>query len=77
MEFVILKETKEAERKRVEAKGLADSQDIIQKTLSPDYLRYLWIKSLEEATKHGNTVVYIPTGGDGLPVFKEVGQGKK
>lgn len=71
MEFVILRETKEAERKRVEAKGLADSQDIIHKTLTPEYLRYLWIKSLQEAKSHGATTIYIPTDGTGLPVFRE------
>lgn len=72
MEFVILKETKDAERKRVEAKGIADAQQIIHQTLTAEYLRYLWIQSLKDAANHGATTVYIPTGGDGLPTFTDV-----
>lgn len=72
MEFVNLKETKEAERKRIEAKGIADAQTIIQATLRPEYLQYLWIKGLETAEKNGATLIYIPTGNDGMPLFKNV-----
>ncbi len=77
MEFTILKETKEAERKRVEAKGIADAQHTIQGTLTDAYLRYLWIESLKENSKHGNATIYIPTGNDGMPFFKEASAGKK
>jgi len=77
MEFVILKETKEAERKRVEAKGIADSQHIIQGTLSDPYLRYLWIKSLQEAAQHNATLIYIPTGNDGIPFFSDASKSPK
>lgn len=72
MEFVILKETKDAERKRVEAKGIADAQDIIHKTLTAEYLRYLWIKSLDNAASHSGTIIYVPTGQDGLPTFADI-----
>jgi prohibitin 1 len=71
MEFVILKENQEAERKRSEAKGIADSQHIIQGTLTNAYLRYLWIKGLQEAARHSQAVIYVPTGHDGIPFFKE------
>jgi regulator of protease activity HflC (stomatin/prohibitin superfamily) len=77
MQFVLQKTTQEAEQKRVEAKGLADAQAIIKKELSHEYLIYMWIKSLEENSKHGNTTVYIPTGSDGMPFFKTVGPGGK
>lgn len=71
MEFTILKEKKEAERKTVEAKGIADAQRIIQGTLSDAYLRYLWIESLKVAASKNATTIYIPTGSDGMPFFKE------
>ena len=78
MEFVLAKERQDAERKRIEAKGIADSQQIIQGTLTEPYLRYMWIKSLQEAASHNpSTMIYIPTGPDGIPFFKEVTPEKK
>jgi regulator of protease activity HflC (stomatin/prohibitin superfamily) len=72
MEFVLKKESQEAERKRLEAKGIADAQAIIKKDLDPHYLTYLWIEALKEGAKHNNAVIYIPTGTDGMPMFKEI-----
>lgn len=72
MEFINLKETKEAERKRIEAKGIADSQAIIKQTLTHEYLLYLWIKALENAGNHNATIIYVPTGTDGMPMMKTV-----
>jgi hypothetical protein len=71
MEFVLKKESQEAERKRLEAKGIADAQAIIKKDLDPHYLTYLWIEALKEGAKHNNAVIYIPTGTDGMPMFKK------
>jgi len=59
----------EAESKVIEAKGIADAQAIIKKDLDSNYLRYLWIQALKE--NHGATV-YVPTGSDGMPLFKEM-----
>ncbi|MFA5985894.1 MAG: prohibitin family protein [Parcubacteria group bacterium] len=67
-EFVLQKETKEAERKRVEAAGQRDSQAIINESLSAKYLQYLYIKELKD--RQGT--IYVPTGADGLPIFKSV-----
>jgi prohibitin 1 len=69
MEYVVQKETQEAERKRVEAKGIADAQQIIKKDLDDNYIRYLWILALKE---HKGAIIYVPTGNDGLPFFKKV-----
>lgn len=63
----------EAEAKVIEARGLAEAQKIIQKDLTDPYLRYLWIEALKESAKHNNATIYIPTGNDGMPVFKSVG----
>lgn len=60
----------QAEAKVIEAKGIAESQKIIQKDLSHEYLVYLWIQALQESAKHNNATIYIPTGGDGMPLFK-------
>jgi prohibitin 1 len=38
MQFVLLKESQEAERKRIEAKGIADFQDIVSKGISEQVL---------------------------------------
>ena len=34
MQFILQRETQEAERKRIEAKGIADFQDIVSKGIS-------------------------------------------
>jgi prohibitin 1 len=65
----------EAEAKVIEAKGIAEAQTIIKKDLDHSYLVYLWIEALKESAKHNNATIYIPTGGDGMPLFKDVGSG--
>ena len=62
----------EAQRRVVEAGGIADSQKIIHSTLTPEYLKYLWIEGLKECARHNNTVIYVPTGYDGMPLFGEI-----
>lgn len=74
MTFVLQKEKQEAERKTIEAKGIADAQSIIKKDLDENYLKYLWISALE---KHQGAIIYVPTGTDGMPVFKRVHDGGK
>lgn len=59
----------ESQAKIVEAKGIAEAQNIIKKDLDDNYLRYLWIQALKE--NHGATV-YVPTGNDGMPLFKHL-----
>ena len=77
MEFVLTKEKQEAERKRIEARGLADSQQIIKATLDDHYLRFLWIEALKNAKNQQATTIYIPTGNDGLPFFFDASPKKK
>lgn len=69
MEYVLKQKRLEAEAKVVEAEGIAKAQKIIQKDLSREYLVYLWIMALKE---HSGATIYVPTGGDGLPFFKDV-----
>lgn len=65
----------EAEAKVIEAKGIAEAQNIIKKDLDENYLRYLWIEALKESAKHNNATIYIPTGTDGMPLMKTVHPG--
>jgi regulator of protease activity HflC (stomatin/prohibitin superfamily) len=59
----------EARKKLVEAEATRDAQKLIQETLSENYVRYLWVKALETAANNRATVIYVPTGNDGLPVI--------
>lgn len=68
-DFVLEKEKKEAERKRIEAEGQKDSQNIISKSLTSKYLYYLYIQNL----KDNESTIYVPIDpNSGMPLFKEV-----
>ncbi len=71
MKFVLQREQLEAERRRVEATGIRDAQEIINRTLTPQYLQYLWINNLKE----NPNVIYVATEAN-LPLFR-VAQEKK
>lgn len=59
MQFVLLKEKQEAERKRVEAQGIADYQRIINTGLTDQQLQYEQIKAYLELAKSPNTKVIV------------------
>ncbi|MCC6683612.1 MAG: prohibitin family protein [Bacteroidia bacterium] len=64
MQFVLQKEKQEAERKRVEAQGIADYQKIISSGLSDKQLQYESIKANLELAKSPNSkVIVIPNKG--------------
>lgn len=65
MQFVLQKETLEADRKRIEARGIADSQTIIHESLTAEYLRWYWITHLKDY----QAVYYVPVGDDGYPMM--------
>ena len=72
MKFVLQKEKQEAERKKVEAKGIAGAQAIIRQTLTPSYLQYLAIQNYEKIAESENTTfVIVPTStkGTGMPLI--------
>ena len=63
MQFVLQKEKQEAERKRVEAQGIADYQRIINQGLTDQQLQYEQIKALKEiATSQNAKIVVIGKG---------------
>ncbi|MBI5858196.1 MAG: prohibitin family protein [Sphingobacteriales bacterium] len=59
MQFVLLKERQEAERKRVEAQGIADYQRIINTGLTDQQLQYEQIKAYLELAKSPNSKVIV------------------
>ena len=59
MEFVLLKEKQEAERKRVEAQGIADYQRIINTGLTDQQLQYEQIKAMKELALSQNSKVIV------------------
>ncbi len=59
MQFVLQKEKQEAERKRVEAQGIADYQRIISIGLSDKQLQYENIKATLELSKSQNAKIII------------------
>ncbi|MEA1925767.1 MAG: prohibitin family protein [Patescibacteria group bacterium] len=66
-DFVLQKETKEAERKRIEAAGQRDAQKIINESLTPNYLNYLYIRELKD--REGT--IYVPINpSTGMPMFR-------
>jgi regulator of protease activity HflC (stomatin/prohibitin superfamily) len=62
MQFVLQKEKQEAERKRVEAQGIADYQRIISTGLSDKQLQYEQIKAQKELAASPNTKIVFMNG---------------
>lgn len=59
MQFVLQKEQQEAERKRVEAQGIADYQQILTRSLTDKLLQYEKIKALQNLVTSDNSKVII------------------
>jgi regulator of protease activity HflC (stomatin/prohibitin superfamily) len=65
MTFVLQKEKQEAERKRVEAQGIADYQQILSTGLSDKQLQYESIKAQQAIATSPNTKIIIMGAGRG------------
>lgn len=59
MQFILQKEKQEAERKRVEAQGIADYQRIINQGLTDQQLQYEQIKALKEIATSTNAKIVV------------------
>jgi len=64
MKYLVLKENQEAVRKLIEATGLADAQKIISESLTPAYLQWRNLSTLEGLAGSPNTTFYILPEGD-------------
>jgi prohibitin 1 len=69
MQFVLAKETQEAERKRIEAKGVQDFQNIVSQGISEPLLRWKGIEATKLLAESPNAKVIIIGGRDGLPLI--------
>lgn len=69
MQFVLQKERQEADRKRVEAQGIADYQKILSTGLSDKQLIYESIKAQKEIALSPNAKVIIIGGKGGNPIM--------
>lgn len=70
MNFRLQKETQEAQRKRIEAQGVRDFQQIVAQGISPQLLEWKGIEATELLAKSSNTkVVVIGNSKNGLPLI--------
>jgi regulator of protease activity HflC (stomatin/prohibitin superfamily) len=69
MTFVLQKEKQEAERKRVEAQGIADYQRIISIGLTQKQLQYESIKAQKELAASANTKIIFMDGKNNASVI--------
>jgi regulator of protease activity HflC (stomatin/prohibitin superfamily) len=69
MRFVLQKERQEAERKRVEATGIADFQRTVTQGISEPLLKWKAIEVAHELSKSPNTKIVILGDKTGLPII--------
>jgi regulator of protease activity HflC (stomatin/prohibitin superfamily) len=69
MKFVLQKEQQEAERKRIEAQGIADFQRIVAQGISPQLLEWKGIEATEKLAASPNAkIVIVGNTKSGLPL---------
>jgi len=72
MTFILQKEKQEAERKRIEAQGVADFQRIVAQGISPKLLEWKGIEATEKLANSTNAkVIMIGSARTGLPLIFE------
>ncbi len=70
MNFRLQKETQEAQRKRIEAAGVRDFQQIVAQGITPSLLEWKGIEATENLAKSPNSKVVVVGGGkNGLPLI--------
>ena len=70
MNFRLQKETQEAQRKRIEAAGIRDFQQIVAQGISAQLLEWKGIEATENLAKSSNSKVVVIGGGkNGLPLI--------
>jgi prohibitin 1 len=69
MTFRLQKERQEAERKRIEAQGIKDFQDIVRKGIDEQLLVWKGIEATESLAKSPNTKIVVVGNKQGLPLI--------
>ena len=69
-EFRLEKETKEAERKRIEAEGIQNFQRIVTQSITDKLLRWKGVEATEKLAASENAkIVVVGNSKDGLPLI--------
>lgn len=69
-DYRLLLESKESERKRIEARGIKEFQDIVSQGITESYLRWRGIDATQALAASPNSkTVIIGSGSDGLPLI--------
>jgi regulator of protease activity HflC (stomatin/prohibitin superfamily) len=70
MRFTLDRERQEAQRKQIEAEGIAKYQSIVRQGLTPEYLQFKGIEATAQLAESSNAKVVIVGGGkSGLPII--------
>jgi regulator of protease activity HflC (stomatin/prohibitin superfamily) len=70
MRFTLDRERQEAQRKEIEAEGIAKYQSIVRQGLTPEYLQYKGIEATQKLAESQNSKVIVVGGGKtGLPLI--------
>ncbi len=70
MEFVLLKEKSEKERKIIEAEGIREANYIISKSLTTNYIRWYRVEMLKQLVNSpNNTIIIIPEELKSAPIM--------
>jgi len=70
MEFVLLKEKSEKERKIIEAEGIKEANYIISKSLTTNYIRWYRVEMLKQLVNSpNNTIIIIPEELKSAPIM--------
>ena len=70
MQYVLAREEREAERKKIEARGIAEFQKVVSEGISPALLKWKGIEATHLLATSANTkIIVIGSGEKGLPVI--------
>jgi prohibitin 1 len=74
MKFVLLKEKQEAERKKIEAEGIAQFQKVVSQGIDQRLLQWRAIEAVQELAKSQNAKFVVLGDKTGLPMIINTGQ---
>jgi regulator of protease activity HflC (stomatin/prohibitin superfamily) len=74
-DYVLSVSRKEAERKRIEAEGIRDFQNIVTPGISLNFLRWKGIEATLDLSKSANTKVIVIGAQNGLPLILDTASG--